>query len=305
MVAIYRKYQVRYLDQPATHYFYRQIEERDQIFWSSTTAFSTVPVRSTLSFRLIKNRFMSARVDNAAKRLLPCQYLLINPGQTYSVSIAEGEPAETFSIHFCPETVERVLSGLILNTSCSGSGYSGLRLIDRVQTLTPDILECLDKLEGECQTGNHPSLQSCVDELLARLILQQDVSRQASELVRAKRPSTRYSIFQRLHRARDHIHACPGEKITTSELADIAHMSKFHFQRRFYQLFHINAGEMIQQERMRYARRLLQRNEMSLGDVALEVGYAHHQAFTRAFGRITGLSPQAFRRKEHKLVSQL
>ncbi len=55
-------------------------------------------------------------------------------------------------------------------------------------------------------------------------------------------------------------------------------------------------SELLEQQRMHLARTYLARAQLSLDQVACELGYAEASSFGRAFKRWTGLSPRAYRR---------
>lgn len=52
----------------------------------------------------------------------------------------------------------------------------------------------------------------------------------------------------------------------------------------------------IERERMALAARLLVETDAPVGGIAFEVGYRSHEVFTRAFTRVVGVAPSAYRR---------
>ena len=86
-------------------------------------------------------------------------------------------------------------------------------------------------------------------------------------------------------------------KARSEELAARLHVSRFHFDR----LVSAAAGEPPATLRRRIlleraAHRLITTDDEVL-DVALDAGYASHEAFTRAFGRAYGSAPSRWRRR--------
>ena len=80
------------------------------------------------------------------------------------------------------------------------------------------------------------------------------------------------------------------------ELARAAHMSTFHFARRFKALLGFTAMEYLEKLRIGRAQELLlARPELRLGAVALSVGYADPAYFSRVFRKCLGVSPRAYR----------
>lgn len=91
------------------------------------------------------------------------------------------------------------------------------------------------------------------------------------------------------------MHTTPGHDWHLPELARAAAMSRTAFAERF----RAAAGEAplayLTRWRMRLAERQLRENRQSLSEIARTLGYASDAAFSNAFKRITGQSPQRFR----------
>ncbi len=100
----------------------------------------------------------------------------------------------------------------------------------------------------------------------------------------------------RLRSVANHIDAHLDKPLCLDQLADIAHLSPFHFER----VFHAYAGETpvarVRRLRLAQARHRLERGERgSLLDLALDSGYASAEAFSRAFRASHGMPPSAVR----------
>lgn len=103
----------------------------------------------------------------------------------------------------------------------------------------------------------------------------------------------------RLRSVANHIDAHLDKPLCLDELAEIAHLSPFHFER----VFHAYAGETpmarVRRLRLAQARFKLERGEHgSLLDLALDSGYASAEAFSRAFRASHGIPPSAVRPKD-------
>lgn len=80
-----------------------------------------------------------------------------------------------------------------------------------------------------------------------------------------------------------------------SELAAMAGMSKSHFSARFRESFDEAPGAFQQRWRIERAKGLLDRPGLPVADVAGQIGFSDAFSFSRAFKKITGLSPRAWR----------
>ncbi len=80
------------------------------------------------------------------------------------------------------------------------------------------------------------------------------------------------------------------------ELLNIAHMSRSNLMRVFRKATGQTPIEYLVRLRIQKAMELLQSTDLSITEIALEVGFNDSNYFTRQFRRILGESPRAFRR---------
>src|SRR6185503_16545209 len=86
--------------------------------------------------------------------------------------------------------------------------------------------------------------------------------------------------------------------IALKELAQAAHMSPFHFARRFKALTGFTAMEYLEKIRIGRAQELLlSKPELRLGETARLVGFADPAYFSRVFRKRVGISPRAYRKQ--------
>jgi AraC family transcriptional regulator len=72
-------------------------------------------------------------------------------------------------------------------------------------------------------------------------------------------------------------------------------MSPYHFCRAFKASMGITPHQYVLENRVEAAKRLLWTTPMSLGEVALEVGFASQSHFTGQFQARVGATPAAYR----------
>lgn len=87
------------------------------------------------------------------------------------------------------------------------------------------------------------------------------------------------------------------KKISSDQLARLAHMTVRTFQRTFKGCMHMTPSEYIVQVRVRNAVHLLKESDLPLTWIALECGFADSSYFGHIFRRAMGVTPLEYRKK--------
>jgi AraC family transcriptional regulator len=132
-----------------------------------------------------------------------------------------------------------------------------------------------------------PSL--CMESLLAELIAS------VAQLPR----ETAKDTPQWLGRVLEKLENEYCERVALEDLAGEAGVHPVHLSRVFRKRVGGGIGEYVHRLRIRAACEQMLAHQRSLAEISLATGFADQSHFTRAFRRITGMSPAAFR----KLVS--
>lgn len=107
--------------------------------------------------------------------------------------------------------------------------------------------------------------------------------------------------FQKMLDSIEHIENNLDSDLSIEAIAEIACMSKFHFQRMFSMLTGYTISEYIRNRRITVAAQELVHSKAKVIDVALKYGYETPESFTKAFRRIQGVSPSAARKHSKSL----
>ncbi|WP_251515833.1 AraC family transcriptional regulator [Oceanobacillus luteolus] len=91
------------------------------------------------------------------------------------------------------------------------------------------------------------------------------------------------------------------DELVMEEIAAVACMSKFHFQRMFHMLTGYTVTEYIRNRRITIAAQELVFSDAKVIDVAMKYGYETPEAFSKAFRRIHGISPSNARKHRQSL----
>jgi AraC family transcriptional regulator len=111
----------------------------------------------------------------------------------------------------------------------------------------------------------------------------------------AMKSVTLHDYKRRVLRALVHIQQHLDDPLRLDELAGIACFSPCHFHRVFRGMVGESVKEHIRRLRLERAASHLKLGKAPVTQVALDAGYASHEAFTRAFAAAFGTPPSAFR----------
>lgn len=107
--------------------------------------------------------------------------------------------------------------------------------------------------------------------------------------------STTDSHHQAVERVIRAMHEQLSEPLMLEEMARIAFVSQYYFNRIFRQVTGIPPCQFLYALRLEAAKRMLLTSGRSVTDICFEVGYNSLGTFTRRFTELTGVSPSSFR----------
>lgn len=115
------------------------------------------------------------------------------------------------------------------------------------------------------------------------------------------RASSEYE--RRMHAVLEYIDRHLDCTIDLKQLARVAHFSPFHFHRIFSAWSGEAVGVYVRRRRLEIAAvRLRAQPELRILNLALSVGFASAEAFTRAFRGRFGCSPSEWRKRKERLI---
>ncbi len=99
------------------------------------------------------------------------------------------------------------------------------------------------------------------------------------------------------------------ENIEIKDLANMAHLSPFYYQRLFSRLTGKPVMEYVRLRRLAGAADYLAKNQVKIVDAAFKFGFENHETYTRAFKDTYGMTPEEYqtapRPLSHFLMPQL
>lgn len=121
-----------------------------------------------------------------------------------------------------------------------------------------------------------------------------------------------FSIFNLQHnhqdydigRVQDYIEKNFSETLAINRLAKKFNMSSRTFIRKFTNVTGNTPLEYIQRVRIEAAKRLLEKGKLSVEQVCMEAGYNDFGFFRNIFKRLTGLTPQEYKKKYNNMFNE-
>jgi AraC-like DNA-binding protein len=101
------------------------------------------------------------------------------------------------------------------------------------------------------------------------------------------------------------LHERPAHRWTLDELGEAVGLSRSAFHDRFVEFVGQPPMQYLMQWRMQLASRLLLESTLTVASVAAETGYDSEAAFSRAFKRLVGMPPAAWRRQRMSSPEEL
>lgn len=142
-------------------------------------------------------------------------------------------------------------------------------------------------------------------ELIADIALEVDLNLQHSG---APSPNTaasdtiaQRSKYYRLRLALDYINRNYEQDLTLEQVAEVAHMSYFHFSRMFKQFCQRSFVEYLTVTRLNHATSLLRYTSLPIHEVAERSGFHDYKQFSLVFKKYMGKSPTSYRQQCQKL----
>ncbi len=96
----------------------------------------------------------------------------------------------------------------------------------------------------------------------------------------------------------EHIRRNLTEPIAVQRLCELAGMSRSSFYRAFTDQFGMGPNQLVLQERVNYAKKLLQQEDVAIKEVCYAAGFSDPNYFARIFKKMEGVTPGQFRAKD-------
>jgi len=295
---------------------------RNAILWGTGKQYHVADFPGPLSIKSVVRGSALWSTSEADRIVDEGSYLVLNSGQSYSITIDAHETVETFCLFFrrgIAEDVSRVKSSdptslldnldnaasdaiLLSNPGANAGSYSSqpgarLEFFETLHTHDSDVSPLIRRIYARLKdkTASDAWLEDQFLGVAAALSRVHAEADKRASRIPAKKHSTRVELYRRLLRGKDYMDSFSGGQVHLDKVAHQACLSPYHFHRLFHQVFRETPNQYLQRKRLATAKRLLERGEQSITNICLEVGFESITSFSGLFRRNFGCSPREYR----------
>ncbi len=249
---------------------------------------------------------VSSAWGELAYHLTPGTLLVIPAGHRYIRTPVEDAFCTLYYLHLtlpgrpisAPEAVTRYArEQMDLTTSGQGDHSHIAALLTDFSHQREDVAACLERIIGFMK---QPTTLDRTAACLAAAELLLRVAREAGHQLRTEESvdlAAQVPAGVKLQKVMAYIRLHRKENITLDDLCGLCNFSRQHLVRVFTQEYGTTPKAYILAYRMQCAKDLFQRHpELSVKEVAEEMGFADQHYFSRLFTRITGMNPTSFKK---------
>ena len=142
------------------------------------------------------------------------------------------------------------------------------------------------------QTATSRMVAEMSSLMLATRLIQNYVDRNLIDRITGAARSLDHA---RMRRVLDYIDQNLEEDFAVNDLAQVAHLSVFHFARTFASTMGMPPQRYVSERRLAAAKKMIGTGKLPLSEIAFRSGFSSQASFTRAFRRATNLTPGEFR----------
>jgi AraC family transcriptional regulator len=113
--------------------------------------------------------------------------------------------------------------------------------------------------------------------------------------VKAVKNSTKKDLLRKLLCGKNYIEQNICSPVTIEQIAKESGLGEYHFFRLFKAAFGISPHQYLIQQRLHYAKKMLQQQKGSISALAIETGFGDVHAFSKCFKKHFGVSPSLIR----------
>lgn len=224
--------------------------------------------------------------QNENVTVTPGQLAFINLSEPYKYHPHKKDPWEIIWIYFGGKDADWYYQMI--------TGKSKLIFTLPDNTVIPGYLNDIFNLYSQNDPFIEIKTSNIITNLLTELYIESMKGNNAAKNLNFEYPNPVKSVI-------DFIEQNYFRKISLEELSSITFLSPYYLLRLFKKYTGYTPGEYINKYRLDFSKKLLLEKELTIEQIALNLGFNTHSYFSKIFKKSSGLTPEQFRRNYTRL----
>lgn len=226
-------------------------------------------------------------LDDICHVLQPGDLYILPPFAVHYTESREVNYYERYVINFSLDTLSFFLSENELKLLSKKISSAIIRLTPELTESILNDFKRIDELSKKSGFLAEKQLFAAVFQLLMRV----------KELADTTKPVISQNVQSEIADAIRHINKHYREQITLDEVADLVHLSKYHFCRLFHAATGATFLEYLHNIRLAQVHKMLIGTDLPLSEIAAKTGFTSTAQLTRIFKQVYDVAPRDFRKK--------
>ncbi len=241
-------------------------------------------VHTYLEMRLIVSGYAQLICRKNVELALAGDLLILTPGVSHALHRCAGLSSQ--AVYFTKDVYENLcafIGEIPFRTGIPALGLYRVRLGGGASCECVGLMERLNAEQAERKPGWRGQMRATLAELLVNFVRSRGEAVERTAQATATKQA--YAVIQ-------YIESHYAQPVTALNIAEAAGASADHVAKRFRQMAGMTPLEYLRAYRMRHALALLQAEELSVHEVAVQVGVPDISAFSKQFKGLFGFSPR-------------
>ncbi|QOS82144.1 helix-turn-helix domain-containing protein [Paenibacillus sp. JNUCC31] len=242
---------------------------------------------------ILLDRTAAHIIEGSLYEIQPFDIVLLKPSLLHKTQYPKGAPPKRVIINFAmPRSVPGLESGY---NELFSIFEESLPIFRFTEERCKDIFTPLNDIFALSQ---HPSAVNSVaihSKFVDFLYTIHRYSHENGYVVQ----ETGSSMSRQIYAITSYIHSHYQQELSLEGISKAFFVSAHHLSRQFNKVTGFTLTQYIQMTRIRNAQQLLLNSSMKITEIAEQCGFASFSQFNRSFNKLSGMSPSAYRRREH------
>ncbi len=217
-------------------------------------------------------------------------FFITKPGEWHGAVDNTLQPAEWNWVHIhLPD--QGAMPGMTEEeTRALAEGFA--QITQRIVDGSDALHDCFTQLLAENRSHKRLSVmaaRACYHQLLVQILRDHDRSQNLQNTQEPSRP---------IRLALEWLEQRLGDALSVTDLAEVSGLSESHFRQRFHQEMGISPSDFIARKRVQKAKTMLRGSDLSITEIAFQLGFQSSPYFAAVFKKLTGHTPSQFRDAE-------